>query len=140
MNASARAISPNESTMQWLPAPVPPLRPKDEMLKPHSHTSSTPTTSRTSIWAGLVLEQAGVHDLEGDDAVHEGVAGLEDLPHAALAERVEQHVGAEHELGGPALEDLFALVGGQPGALHQFADELGRLRDAALEGREFALL
>jgi hypothetical protein len=39
-----------------------------------------------------VGEPVGMDDLEGDDAPHQAVAGLEDLTHAAFAETLQQDV------------------------------------------------
>src|SRR5262249_56105192 len=56
-------------------------------------------------------------ELQGDDATHMTVAGLEDGAHAALAEAVDENVGADEEFLRSPGNDLVDLVSGQPAAL-----------------------
>jgi hypothetical protein len=60
-------------------------------------------------------------------------AGLEHLPHAALAEPFEDDVLPQDEVVAAAEEDLVDLVGGEPAALQQFAGQGARLGEARLE-------
>ena len=69
--------------------------------------------NRIEIWdTALSVEMGG-------QTVQAGVAGLENVAHAALAETVEKHIWPQHQRGRLPLEQLLALVGGQPAALHQ---------------------
>ena len=63
------------------------------------------------------------NDLDGDGPVHELMAGLEHLSHAAFAQAFQQQVRSQHQLGAAPLENMVGLVGGQPAALHQLLSE-----------------
>ncbi len=76
----------------------------------------------------LLVEAVGADDLEGDEAVHEGVPGLEDLAHAALPEPLHQQVRPQHQTLGAALQDLVDLEGGEPAAADQFGGQRARVR------------
>src|SRR5262249_11625277 len=71
----------------------------------------------------VLREPILANDLERDNAVEPAVQRLEDLAHAAFAKKLEDAVGAEDEIGAVALEDLIGLVGGEPAALDEDADE-----------------
>ena len=49
-------------------------------------------------------------DLQGDDALHPAVLGLEDLAHAAFAELFQDRILAEREILDLALQDAARLV------------------------------
>ncbi len=67
----------------------------------------------------LLILAVGADYLEGDEAVHEGVPGLEDLAHAALPDPLQQQVRPQHQALGAALQDLVDLEGCYPAAAHQ---------------------
>ncbi len=67
-------------------------------------------------------KKIGPQHFQGDEPVHEGVACLVDLAHAALTEPFEQHIRTEHELLSAALQDLVGLERSEPTA----ADQLRR--------------
>jgi hypothetical protein len=58
-------------------------------------------------------------DLQGDQAFHLAVTGLEDLAHPPLADLVQDHVLAQHEALHAALANLAGLVLGEPAGLDQ---------------------
>ena len=74
-------------------------------------------------------------DLDRHDSVHELVAGLEDLPHAALAKPIEQQVRPQHQLGSMPLEQLIGLIRSDPTAFHQFAGHGARIGIAPFMAR-----
>jgi hypothetical protein len=62
-------------------------------------------------------------DSEGDGAVHQAVARLEDLAEHVVAEPFEDDVGRQDELIAGTLEEHVDLVGGEPLAFEQRAGE-----------------
>ena len=64
-------------------------------------------------------QQIVVNHLERHDAVHEAMPGLEDLAHAAFAQRRQQAVLAPHQLAMPSELKLLGLVRSEPTPLHQ---------------------
>ena len=87
-----------------------------------------------------VVEPLLADELEGDDAAELPVAGLEDLAHAALAEPLQQDIGAEKKFLAAALEELVGLVGGQPVAADQLAGQGFGIGKARLQRRQFVQL
>src|SRR5262249_28147898 len=66
-------------------------------------------------------------DLQRNKALELPVAGLEDGAHAALAELVEQDVGAQQQPVTTAEKQFVNLIRRQPAALHQFRRDRLRL-------------
>ena len=64
--------------------------------------------------ANLSIVNEGGSTLSADDPVHPPVPGLEHQAHAAGPDLVEDHVVADDQPFGLALEDGRGLVGGQP--------------------------
>ncbi len=63
---------------------------------------------------GILAEPLLADQLQRDDTVEQVVPGLEHLPHAALAQRLEQDVGTEHEVFRAGFaEDLLELIRGE---------------------------
>ena len=56
------------------------------------------------------------NDLEGDAAVEQLLAGLEDLPHAPFAEPFGKHEGSERQAVASALKNLVNLKRREPAA------------------------
>ena len=57
---------------------------------------------------------------------HEAMPGPEHLPHATTAQRLEEKILPQDELGAAALKELFELVGGHPALPDQlFAEGRG---------------
>ena len=80
-----------------------------------------------------VLQALLADDLDGDDAAELPVAGLEDGAHAALAEALQQDVGAEQQARALALEELVGLVRRQPPPTDQLAGQGARLGKGGLQ-------
>jgi hypothetical protein len=68
-----------------------------------------------------------VDQLDGHNTFHQPVLGLEDLAHAALAERLEQAVVAQDQLVGAAGQEAAGLVIRQPSARDQPGGQVLRL-------------
>ena len=82
--------------------------------------------------AGLALEavqglrraeQGGADQLEDLDPVQAKVPHLEHATHAALAEQLQHDILSQEQLFGAALPQPVGLVGGEPVAAHQLADQ-----------------
>ena len=58
---------------------------------------------------GCILHHGGRQHLDCHDAVHPAMLGLEDLPHAAGPDLVEDRVVAEDQRLGPPLIDFLNL-------------------------------
>ncbi len=96
----------------------------------------------------ILVETAGEH-LEGDDAFHAPVAGLEDGAHAADAEFVEHVIVGDPQFLEPPVQDEFGLVGGQQSCGHQRPGQALAVGDRRFDGpctfkifwgKEFGLL
>ena len=71
--------------------------------------------------------QVGSQHLEGDDAAHGAVLGLEDAAHAAAADLVEDAILAQQEAGGAADQQALGLEPGEQPLLDEGAgDASGR--------------
>ena len=75
----------------------------------------------------LVGEAVLADDLQGDDAAHAQLAGLEDLSHAAFAEAFQDDVLAEHQFPAAAGEELVDLIGRHPIAFEEFLGQGPRI-------------
>ena len=81
-------------------------------------------TSRRNIsWARPVRSQVGRQHLEGDDAAHGAVFGLENAAHAAAADLIEDAILPEQEAGGAADQQALGLELGQQPLLDQDAGD-----------------
>ena len=70
-----------------------------------------------------VVQLLFADDLHGDDTAELPVLGLEDLTHAALAQFLQQDVGAEQQFGAPAAKELIHLIRRQPASPDQLAGQ-----------------
>ena len=71
-----------------------------------------------------ILGHGGGQDLEGDDAVHPLMSGLEHHPHAALSKLVKNDVITHDERFPLTAENLLSLIGGEFLLLHQQSSQL----------------
>jgi hypothetical protein len=84
-----------------------------------------------------VVQALFADDLQGDDAFENALAGLENLPHSPFAEPFEQQERAEHQGGGPPLEDLIDLIRGEPFTPEQLLRELARVAGVCFQPAKF---
>src|SRR5262249_25322592 len=75
------------------------------------------------------VEAVGVDALDRDDAIEVPMTGFEDLAHASLADRFEQHAGAEDEVRSAFHQYLVSLVARQPVALDEPLGQDCRVRN-----------
>ncbi len=79
-------------------------------------------------------------DLERDGSLERDVPRLEDLPHAAFAELVQDDIGSERQLVAAALGDGVDLVNGEPAAAHDGPREGTWLLVLLLQFRQLSAL
>ena len=79
---------------------------------------------------GIVMaEPVGADDFQGDNALHQAMAGLEDLAHAPFAEPLQQEILTQDQGPAVAAQQLVGLVRRQPAALHQLSRQRLRVRE-----------
>ena len=82
-----------------------------------------------------VGQQFLTDQLQGNDAVHVLVPGLEHLARAPFAQALQEQVGPHRQPGAASLKELIDLVRGHPATLDQLAGQDPRVRDVGESGQ-----
>jgi hypothetical protein len=72
-------------------------------------------------------------ELQGDNLAELPVARLEDLPHAAFAQPLQNDVGTQDQVLAVPQEELVGLIRGEPTPLHELPGQGFRVGEAGLE-------
>src|SRR5262249_48267683 len=78
--------------------------------------------------------------LQSGQAAHGAGADFEDLPHAALAQSLQEQIGSDPQAGSSAATHLVDLEGSQPVPLQQDPAEVGRSATTPRERLDFTEL